>query len=233
VPVPTARHSPTSPGTGRREFWSLELEVTPHTLIPRPETERLVELALERLAPGARGPVADLGTGSGAIALALASERPGLSLLATDRDPGTLCVARANAMRHNLANVTFAVADWCAPLASRQFSALVSNPPYVAPGDPHLEQGDLRFEPRTRRWSPAMPVLPTCAPSPPGHGAAWRRVATCCSNTATTSPGRSSNCSSRPATWTSPTIAITPACRGSPRRARPEPASLAAPVLHR
>jgi release factor glutamine methyltransferase len=133
--------------TGRREFWSLELEVTPHTLIPRPETERLVELALERLAPGARGAVADLGTGSGAVALALASERPGLSLLATDRDPGTLRVARANAMRHNLANVTFAVADWCAPLASGQFTALVSNPPYVAPSDPHLEQGDLRFEP--------------------------------------------------------------------------------------
>ncbi len=134
--------------TGRREFWSLELEVTPHTLIPRPETEQLVELALERLPPDARGTVADLGTGSGAIALALARERPGLQLLATDRDFTTLAVARANAARHALRNVVFAVADWCAPLPSGRFAALVSNPPYVAPGDPHLDRGDLRFEPR-------------------------------------------------------------------------------------
>jgi release factor glutamine methyltransferase len=135
--------------TGRREFWSLELEVTPHTLIPRPETELLVELALERLEPGAGDAVADLGTGSGAIALALAHERPDLRVLATDRDAATLAVARANAARHGLANVTFAVADWCAALPSGRFAALVSNPPYVAPGDPHLDRGDLRFEPRT------------------------------------------------------------------------------------
>ncbi len=134
--------------TGRREFWSLEFEVTPHTLIPRPETERLVELALERLPPGATGPVVDLGTGCGAIALALASERPGLRLLATDRDPAALGVARANAARLGLDKVAFAVADWCAPLPTAGLAALVSNPPYVAPGDPHLEAGDLRFEPR-------------------------------------------------------------------------------------
>jgi release factor glutamine methyltransferase len=134
--------------TGRREFWSLELALTPRTLIPRPETERLVELALERLPTEARGRVADLGTGSGAIALALASERPGLELLATDRDPEAVRVARANAARHGLRNIVFAVADWCAPLPSGAFLALVCNPPYIAPTDPHLERGDLRFEPR-------------------------------------------------------------------------------------
>jgi release factor glutamine methyltransferase len=135
--------------TGQREFWSLELTVTPRTLIPRPETERLVELALERLPPGARGRVADLGTGSGAIALALAHERPGLEILATDRDPEAVDIARANATHHGLANVAFAIADWCAPLPPASFLAIVSNPPYVAPADPHLEQGDLRFEPRS------------------------------------------------------------------------------------
>ena len=133
---------------GRREFWSLELEVTPHTLIPRPETERLVELALERLPADARGHVADLGTGSGAIALALARERPRLEILATDREPATLAVARANARRHGLRNVAFAAADWCRPLARGAFLMIVSNPPYVAPDDPHLARGDLRFEPR-------------------------------------------------------------------------------------
>ena len=134
--------------TGHREFWSMDLEVTPHTLIPRPETERLVELALERLAPGMRGTAADLGTGSGAIALALASERPALQVLATDRDVATLAVARRNAARHALGNVAFAVSDWCDALPDGRFAALLGNPPYVAPGDPHLGQGDLRFEPR-------------------------------------------------------------------------------------
>ena len=134
--------------TGQREFWSLELTVTPRTLIPRPETERLVELALERIPPGALGRVADLGTGSGAIALALAHERPGLEILATDRDPEAVDIARANATRHGLANVAFAIADWCAPLTPDSFLAIVCNPPYIAPADPHLEQGDLRFEPR-------------------------------------------------------------------------------------
>jgi len=134
--------------TGRREFWSLDLTITPQTLIPRPETERLVELALERLPAGSRGRVADLGTGSGAIVLALARERPGIEFLATDRDVEALRVARTNTTRHGLANVTFAVADWCAPLPEHGFQAIVSNPPYVAPTDPHLEHGDLRFEPR-------------------------------------------------------------------------------------
>jgi release factor glutamine methyltransferase len=132
--------------TGRREFWSLDLQVSPATLIPRPETERLVELALERL-PARGAPVADLGTGCGAIALALAHERPGLTLLATDASGAALQVARGNAQRLGLGNLRFAVADWCRPLARDCFQAVLSNPPYVAAGDPHLARGDLRFEP--------------------------------------------------------------------------------------
>ncbi|MDX1592785.1 MAG: peptide chain release factor N(5)-glutamine methyltransferase [Gammaproteobacteria bacterium] len=143
-----AEGAPVAYLTGSREFWSLELAVTPRTLVPRPDTERLVELALERLPGDSRATVTDLGTGSGAIALALARERPGLTILATDRDAETLRVARGNAARHDLANVHFAVADWCAPLPAARFEAVLSNPPYVASGDPHLVGDELRFEPR-------------------------------------------------------------------------------------
>lgn len=133
--------------TGHRGFWTLDLAVTPDTLIPRADTERLVELALERLpADGARA-VADLGTGSGAIALAVAQARPRASVVATDRSAGALDVARANAATHALANVTFLEGDWFAPLAGRRFDLVASNPPYIASGDPHLATGDLRFEP--------------------------------------------------------------------------------------
>lgn len=133
--------------TGRRGFWTLDLAVTPAVLIPRPETERLVELALARIAPDAAVAVADLGTGSGAIALALASERPRASVLATDASADALAVARANAERLGLANVAFAQGDWCAALGTRRFDVIVSNPPYIAADDPHLDQGDLRHEP--------------------------------------------------------------------------------------
>ncbi|TBR09159.1 MAG: peptide chain release factor N(5)-glutamine methyltransferase [Lysobacter sp.] len=132
--------------TGVRGFWTLELAVSPDTLIPRPETERLVELALERL-PTTPCDVADLGTGSGAIALAIASERPDARIIATDTSAAALAVARANAARHRLPNVQFSQGDWYAPLAGRRFDLIVSNPPYIAAGDPHLEDGDLRFEP--------------------------------------------------------------------------------------
>jgi len=132
---------------GRREFWSLELEVTPDTLIPRPETELLVELALERLPADRTRAFADLGTGSGAIALALAVERPRARIVATDLGPAALAVARRNARRLNIGNVEFREGDWCAPLASERFDLLVSNPPYIAATDPHWRQGDLRFEP--------------------------------------------------------------------------------------
>lgn len=133
---------------GRRGFWTLDLAVTPDTLIPRPETELLVEEALARLDPAMPVRVADLGTGSGAIALAIASERPLARVLATDRSAAALAVARGNAADHGLAQrVEFREGDWFAPLAGERFNLIASNPPYIAEGDPHLAQGDLRHEP--------------------------------------------------------------------------------------
>ena len=132
---------------GRREFYGLDLEVTPAVLIPRPETELLVELALAHIAPGAAAKVADLGTGSGAIALAVKRERPQARVIAIDASPAALAVARANAERLQL-NIEFRSGDWFAPLAGESFDLVLANPPYVASGDPHLAQGDLRFEPR-------------------------------------------------------------------------------------
>ncbi|GAB2574241.1 peptide chain release factor N(5)-glutamine methyltransferase [Dyella jejuensis] len=133
--------------TGRRGFWSLELEVTPATLVPRAETELLVELALERLPPDAQSEVLDLGTGSGAIALALAHERPHARVVASDISVDALAVAQRNAARHRIDNVTFLKGDWFSPLGERRFGMIVSNPPYIESDDPHLQQGDLRFEP--------------------------------------------------------------------------------------
>jgi len=132
--------------TGRRGFWRFELDVDAATLIPRPETELLVELALERL-PQSPCRVADLGTGSGAIALAIASERPRADVVASDASAAALEVARRNAARLGLANVRFAEGSWYVPLAGERFELIASNPPYVAEGDAHLSQGDLRFEP--------------------------------------------------------------------------------------
>lgn len=133
--------------TGSRGFWTFELQVTPDTLIPRPETERLVELALERLAMGAAPRVADLGTGSGAIALALALERPRAIVVATDASTAALAVARRNADALGAGNVEFREGSWFGPLSGERFDLVASNPPYVAQGDPHLARGDLRFEP--------------------------------------------------------------------------------------
>ncbi|MCD9005567.1 peptide chain release factor N(5)-glutamine methyltransferase [Luteimonas sp. XNQY3] len=132
--------------TGVRGFWGLDLAVTPATLIPRPETELLVELALARL-PGPDARIVDLGTGSGAIALAIARERPDAAVLATDASVDALAVARANAQALGLTRVRFAHGDWYAPLAGARFDVIVSNPPYIEDADPHLAQGDLRFEP--------------------------------------------------------------------------------------
>lgn len=134
--------------TGRREFWSLELAVSPYTLIPRPETELLVETALARLPYNAATRVADLGTGSGAIALAIACERPQCHIVATDLCPHALSVARGNAERLNIINVEFREGAWTAPLGNERFDVIVSNPPYVAEGDPHLSEGSLPAEPR-------------------------------------------------------------------------------------
>ena len=133
--------------TGRRGFWSLELEVTPATLIPRPETELLVELALDKLPAKRPSRVADLGTGSGAIALAIAHECTRAQVVATDASAQALAVARRNAERLGIVNVTFVQGDWLAPLADQHFDVIVSNPPYIEADDPHLAQGDLRFEP--------------------------------------------------------------------------------------
>ncbi|NIK31977.1 protein-(glutamine-N5) methyltransferase, release factor-specific [Xanthomonas arboricola] len=133
--------------TGTRGFWTLDLAVSTATLIPRADTEVLVELALERLdaRPGRR--VADLGTGSGAIALAIASERPQAQVIATDASAAALAVARRNADGHRLCNVECRQGSWFAPLAGERFDLIASNPPYIAAQDPHLGEGDLRYEP--------------------------------------------------------------------------------------
>ncbi|MGZ3184581.1 MAG: peptide chain release factor N(5)-glutamine methyltransferase [Telluria sp.] len=131
--------------TGEREFYGLPFTVSPAVLIPRPDTELLVELALERTPP--RGRVLDMGTGSGAIAVAVAHARPDAQVTALDASPAALDVARANAQR-NGAHVRFLHSDWYGALPQgERFDVIASNPPYVAAGDPHLSEGDLRFEP--------------------------------------------------------------------------------------
>ena len=130
---------------GEREFYSLGLSVTPDVLIPRPETEMLVDFALECLPRG--GALLDLGTGCGAIALAVKHHRPEARVTAVEQSSQALAIASANASRHRL-DVEFLRGDWFAPLGDRRFDVVVSNPPYIASGDPHLAQGDLRFEPQ-------------------------------------------------------------------------------------
>jgi len=143
-----ARGEPVAYLTGRREFWSLELSVTPDVLIPRPETEILVEQALAHIPTDAPWTIADLGTGSGAVALALATERPHCRVIASDLSPAALDLARANAQNLGVANVEFQLGEWLAPFTGEHLDMIVSNPPYIAEQDPHLMQGDLRFEPR-------------------------------------------------------------------------------------
>jgi release factor glutamine methyltransferase len=133
---------------GQREFWSLPLQVTSATLIPRPETELLVELSLANLPADKAYRVADLGTGSGAIALAIAKERSKALVYAIDKSMAALRVAKANAEQLQLSNVAFLAGDWLSSMASGVFDIIVSNPPYLAADDPHLSSGDLRFEPR-------------------------------------------------------------------------------------
>lgn len=134
--------------TGTREFWSLPLTVNPAVLIPRPESELLVELALTQLRKNPRSRVVDLGTGSGCIALAIASERPNATVVATDVSSECLSLAADNAAGLGLQNVELRLGSWLKPLANERFDLIVSNPPYVEANDPHLKQGDVQFEPK-------------------------------------------------------------------------------------
>ncbi|WP_089686594.1 peptide chain release factor N(5)-glutamine methyltransferase [Billgrantia gudaonensis] len=132
--------------TGEREFWGLSLATHPSTLIPRPDTETLVEVALA-LAPASAGRLLDLGTGTGAIALAFASERPDWSVVGVDCQAEAVALARRNAERLAIGNAEFRTSDWFTALPGERFELIVANPPYIAADDPHLKQGDVRFEP--------------------------------------------------------------------------------------
>lgn len=134
--------------TGRRGFWAFDLHVSPDTLIPRPETELLVDLALGRVPAQQPCRILDLGTGSGAIALALAHERPHAQVTAVDVSEAALAVAKRNALELELHNLAFAHGHWFTGLGGQRFEVIVSNPPYIEAADAHLQQGDLRFEPR-------------------------------------------------------------------------------------
>ncbi|RWR03455.1 SAM-dependent methyltransferase [[Pantoea] beijingensis] len=132
--------------TGEREFWSLPLTVSPETLIPRPDTEILVEQALVRI-PAEASRLLDLGTGTGAVALALASERPDCQVIGVDRIAGAVALAQHNADKLQIGNAAFRQSDWFSALDGQRFALIVSNPPYIDANDCHLFQGDVRFEP--------------------------------------------------------------------------------------
>ncbi|HKE43698.1 MAG TPA: peptide chain release factor N(5)-glutamine methyltransferase [Steroidobacteraceae bacterium] len=142
------RGEPVAYIVGRREFWSLDFEVTPDVLIPRPESELLVEFALEVLPHEAHARVLDLGTGSGALALAIARERPHARVTATDASTPALTLACRNAERLEIGNVTFLAGNWYEPVGAMHCDLIVSNPPYVAANDPALSSGDVSREPR-------------------------------------------------------------------------------------
>lgn len=134
--------------TGVKEFWSLKFNVSPSTLIPRPDTEKLVELALEYL-PKVPCEVLDLGTGTGAITIAMATERPDCLFTAIDKSEDAFELAQKNAQQIGVNNVYFLLGNWYKPIKGRKFSMIVSNPPYIEPTDIHLSQGDVRYEPRS------------------------------------------------------------------------------------
>ena len=133
--------------TGTREFWSRDFQVTPDVLIPRADTELLIELCLSLIPPNAPSNIIDLGTGSGIIAITLAAEYPHAQITATDYSLAALQIAQLNAKRHNINNIQFVRSDWFNQITPAHYHLIVSNPPYIAPDDHHLTEGDLRFEP--------------------------------------------------------------------------------------
>ena len=135
--------------TGQREFWSLNFAVDNSTLIPRPETETLVEYILTKFSNDKTLTLLDMGTGTGAIAIAIASERPAWTIVASDISEQALKLARSNSDQHQTSNITFVQSDWFENIITDKFDIIVSNPPYVATDDPHLQQGDVRFEPQS------------------------------------------------------------------------------------
>lgn len=158
---------------GRREFFGRDFVVTPAVLIPRPETELLVELgvaSLKTTVPGRAPRILDLGTGSGCVAVSLAAELPQAQVTAVDMSAEALAVARQNAARHAV-KLTLLESDWFAALGAQRYDLIVSNPPYVASGDPHLEQGDLRFEPALALacGSDGLAAIRRIISSAPGH----------------------------------------------------------------
>jgi release factor glutamine methyltransferase len=134
--------------TGNREFWSRDFQVTPDVLIPRPDTELLIELSLKLIPADEPARIIDLGTGSGIIAITLAAERPHAQVIAIDFSLAALLIARANADKHHINTIQFYQSDWFANVPDRKFNLIISNPPYVAEDDSHLHQGDVRFEPQ-------------------------------------------------------------------------------------
>ncbi len=133
--------------TGQREFWSRDFMVSPDVLIPRPDTELLIELSLNLLKHKPNARVLDLGTGSGIIAITLAAERPGLTVFATDICAKALSIAKNNATKHRVNNVHFLQSNWFNAIERSTFDLIISNPPYIKENDPHLSEGDVRFEP--------------------------------------------------------------------------------------
>ncbi|MEC4750071.1 peptide chain release factor N(5)-glutamine methyltransferase [Methylomicrobium sp. Wu6] len=140
--------------TGRREFWSRDFQVTPDVLIPRPETELLIEISLTLLPKDQPAKLIDLGTGSGIIAITLAKELPNAEVTATDLSLAALKIAKHNASEHQADRIRFIHSNWFASAPPEKFDLVISNPPYIAENDSHLDQGDLRFEPRSALTAP-------------------------------------------------------------------------------
>ena len=140
---------PVSQLTGSKEFWSLNFSVDNSTLIPRPETESLVEFILEKFSGSKNLNLLDMGTGTGAIAIAIGTEKPGWKIIASDVSPQALALAAQNSRDHQTDNITFIHSNWFENIDQQDFDVIVSNPPYIASDDPHLSQGDVRFEPQS------------------------------------------------------------------------------------